>query len=154
MTNILKKAIFVVMALVMSSSIVFGQNDDSYVSDNQSIHIWVYVNAIKPSLDVHYATITYRWGDENGWLDGWYPDSAPAGPSWINFGPFLCSLTNSAEPKMEYTIKSYTSGGQFIRSTCGIFYLSKSGENILNITSWNRCLGEPRLATDIPNTVL
>jgi len=160
MTRFFKKAIFVAMALVMSSSIVFGQNNDSYnnLSDgNQSMSTSVVVKITNPttSIDkvVDNATIEFRWKEFNAPWTIWKTEPYTSiDQDFIYLLARTSSSTNSPKPTMEfeYKIRAY-SGPYLVRSTCGITDVVIGTTTYLNLTTWNRCLGEPLPFEDFPN---
>jgi len=144
MTNILKKAIFVVMALVMSSSIVFGQNDVNYYSASNPNGTTVTVHASYPPINsiddiIETAIMDYRFLEPTGWST-WQPEPA-AFISWEEI-QFKVIDNSGAATQFEYKIRTYNASFKLVRSTCGIVDLNGGADNHVYITTWNRCLGD------------
>jgi len=143
MTNILKKAIFVVMALVMSSSIVFGQNDVNYSSASNPSGTTVTVHASYPPINhiddvIETAIMDYRWKYDSGWSD-WQPEPA-AFITWEEIRFYATDQYGATQ--FEYKIRTYNASFKLVRSTCGVVDINGGADNHVYITTWNRCLGD------------
>jgi len=133
-----------VMALVMSSSIVFGQNDVNYYSASNPSGTTVTVHASYPPINhidntIETAIMDYRWLKGTGWSDWQSVDATFI--SWDEI-QFHATDNSGAASKFEYKIRTYNASSKLVRSTCGIVDLNGGVENHVYITTWNGCLGD------------
>jgi hypothetical protein len=154
MYKLVKAAIFV-MAMMISVAVAFGQTATQSANNGQApINISVHVDAISPSLEASYATITYRFydGDNDTWRD-WDSKTNSFSQGWVHFDASTYSLTNvEGAILFQYQINAYNSGGSLITYDCGTVSINKYDTNVITINNWNKCLGKTDVYYDTPNS--